>query len=267
MVRTMVALGSDSPKAILIVENEPSASISLRYSLEAAGYGVRLAKTAAEALRLFDESAPDLMLLDLVLPDQSGLDVCRRLRATARGEHTVIIVLSARAEEADRVASFEVGADDFVTKPFSIGELLLRIQARLSNGARALSPAPPVADLSDDGSAPGRLVLGPLRVERASHRVFLDQREITLSAQEMRLLVFLAADPNKMRTRRELLTEVWGYHPEATSRTLDTHIKRLRDKFGAFASMIQTVHGVGYRFALPGQQSDDQAHPPAKRRR
>src|SRR5450631_1501076 len=254
MVRTMVALGSDSPKTILIVENEPSASISLRYSLEAAGYGVRLAKTAAEALRLFDESPPDLMLLDLVLPDQSGLDVCRRLRATARGEHTVIIVLSA-------------GAEDFVTKPFSIGELLLRIQARLSNGARALSPAPPIADLSDDGSAPGRLVLGRLRIERASHRVFLDQREITLSAQEMRLLVFLAADPNKMRTRRELLTEVWGYHPEATSRTLDTHIKRLRDKFGAFASMIQTVHGVGYRFALPGQPSDDLAHSPAKRRR
>jgi two-component system phosphate regulon response regulator PhoB len=166
------------------------------------------------------------------------------------------------------VASFEVGADDFVTKPFSIGELLLRIQARLSNGAHAASPAPQVAlDLSDDGSAPGRLVLGPLRIERASHRVFLGPQEITLSAQEMRLLVFLASDPNKMRSRRELLTAVWGYHPEATSRTLDTHIKRLRDKFGAFASMIQTVHGVGYRFALLAQAGHETTSSASKRRR
>jgi two-component system phosphate regulon response regulator PhoB len=263
----MVALGSKTPRSILIVEDEPSSSIPLRYSLEAAGYGVRLAKTAAEALRLFDESLPDLMLLDLVLPDRSGLDLCRQLRATAQEERTVIIVLSARAEEADRVASFEVGADDFVTKPFSIGELLLRIQARLSNGVHVVPADSPSHGPADDGAVPGRLVLGPLRIERASHRVFLGQQEITLSAQEMRLLVFLASDPNKMRARRELLTAVWGYHPEATSRTLDTHIKRLRDKFGAFASMIQTVHGVGYRFSPLGPQSDDRTHSTAKRRR
>ena len=265
MVRSMVALGSKTPRSILVVEDEPSGSISLRYSLEAAGYVVRLAKTASEALRLFHESAPELILLDLVLPDHSGLDLCRSLRATAQGRNTVIIVLSARAEEADRVASFEVGADDFVTKPFSIGELLLRIQARLSNGAQAASPAP--HGPSDNSDAPGRLVLGPLRIERSSHRVFLGPQEITLSAQEMRLLVFLASDPNKMRSRRELLTAVRGYHPEATSRTLDTHIKRLRDKFGAHASMIQTVHGVGYRFALLGQASHETTLSASKRRR
>jgi len=264
MVRSMVALGSDTPRTILIVEDEPADSISLRYSLEAAGYAVRLAKTGADALRLFDEALPDLVLLDLTLPDQSGLEVCRQIRARLAKKRSVVIVLSARAEEADRVASFEYGADDFVTKPFSIGELLLRIQARLHTGARTVAAAnPPVEHANNDD----RLVMGPLVVEKASHRAFLGGRELALSAQEMRLLVFLAAEPNKLRTRRDLLTAVWGYHPEATSRTLDTHIKRLRDKFGTFASMIQTVHGVGYRFALLGQTSHETTPSASKRRR
>lgn len=262
-MRTMVAMGSRGPRNILVVEDEPSDSVSLRYSLEAAGYSVRLAKTIADALRLFGATPPDLVLLDPVLPDGSGLELCRRIRKMSQPQRTVIVVLSARAEEEDRVAAFELGADDFVTKPFSTSELLLRIQARLGDGDH--TAIPPAVASPDPGFALRPLVAGPLRIDRDSHRVFLAQRELTLSVQEVRLLTFLASQPDRMRSRRELLTAVWGYHPDATSRTLDTHIKRLRDKFGSWASMIQTVHGVGYRFALSPQTGQKSA--PSKRRR
>ncbi len=150
------------------------------------------------------------------------------------------------------MAGFEVGADDFVTKPFSLRELMLRIEVRLRGRQSPEQTAvtePPGQDGPDE-----RLRLGPLEIDRAGHRVFLAGKEINFSAQEMRLLSYFANSPGKMCSRKELLTEVWGYQPEVSSRTLDTHVKRLRDKFGSMAWLIQTVHGVGYRLAEPEQR-------------
>ncbi len=209
--------------------------------------------TGEDALRLFTEFRPHLVLIDVSLPDIPGFEVCRRIRTSSMSSQPAIIIATADAREGDRVAGFEVGADDFVAKPFSLDELILRIHARLqgrstSEGTTMMAHhAPPDGKVEDDRY----LALGPLEIDRASHRAFLSGREINLSVQEMRLLVYLASEPGKMHARQDLLTAVWGYHPQATSRTLDTHIKRLRDKFGPLATMLQTVHGVGYRLTLP----------------
>jgi two-component system phosphate regulon response regulator PhoB len=136
-----------------------------------------------------------------------------------------------------------------VTKPFSIRELVLRIDARLKARRPAAEPQP-TAEAAQPPEAGGRMKVGPLEIDRAEHRVFVSGQEIRVSPLEMRLLLFLVATPGKMRPRKELLTEVWGYHPEVSSRTLDTHIKRIRDKFGDHGDLIQTVRGVGYRIAV-----------------
>jgi two-component system phosphate regulon response regulator PhoB len=163
-----------------------------------------------------------------------------------------VVILTAKTGESDRVAGFEVGADDFVTKPFSLRELMLRIEVRLRARQGAELAASDEA-LVNEGTDE-RLTLGPLEIDRAGHRVLLSGEEVSFSAQEMRLLAYMASSPGKMHTRRELLTEVWGYRPDVSSRTLDTHVKRIRDKFGPLAWMIQTVHGVGYRLAKPQQR-------------
>jgi two-component system phosphate regulon response regulator PhoB len=251
----MPRTASQVQERILLVEEDPSLGDSLSYSLEAAGYTVETAGDGRQALDICLRTKPHLVLLGLDLPDQSGLDVCRALRLQRSGPgRPAIVIVTARCEEADRVAAFEVGADDFVGKPFSPSELLLRIRAHLrlrpaSVAADATPPAGPAADRR-------RTILGPLAIDRASHRVFLAGKEVNLSVQEMRLLTFLADEPGRLRTRRQLLTAVWNYHPEASSRTLDTHIKRLRDKFEAHAAMIQTVHGVGYRIAPDATASE-----------
>ncbi len=245
----MLGMASQGASRILLVEDDPSRSSALRYSLEAAGYQVQVATTAKQAVLSWSEFKPDLLLLDAVLPDTSGFEVCRQLRAGKAHPQPAIIIVSTQAQESDRVTAFEVGADDFVAKPFGLSELLLRIQLRLQArdpGGRATGEGARRGEPHFD-----RLTVGPLEIDRTSHRVFLSGQEINLSVQEMRLLNFLAAEPGRMHTRKELLTVVWGYHPDATSRTLDTHIKRLRDKFGPLASMIQTVHGIGYRMTLP----------------
>ena len=240
------------------MEDDPTFSSSLCYSLEAAGYQVKLARTGEDALRQFSEFSPDMILLDTVLPDISGFEVCRKIRASTSRQQPAIIIATAKAQETDRVAGFEVGADDFVSKPFSLSELLLRIQARLQGrGTSETAATVPPAQEEGEVVAIQRISLGPLEIDRASHRVFLSAKEINLSVQEMRLLTYLASEPGKMHTRRDLLSAVWGYHPEAASRTLDTHVKRLRDKFGAFATMIQTVHGVGYRLTMPLPRTRD----------
>lgn len=266
MLRSSVAAGRGLTRRVLVVaHDDPAASSAFQYSLEVAGYQVEMAGTGEEGLRRFDQFCPDLILLDIELPDVSGLDVCRKIRARVDTPQPAIIVVTSRTQEADRIAGFAAGADDFVAKPFSLSELLLRIRARLPGRP---SGAPAVSTDASDDSEQGRVTLGPLEIDKASHRVFLMDKELNLSVQEMRLLNYLASDPGRMRTRRELLTAVWGYHPEATSRTVDTHVKRLRDKFGALATMIQTAHGVGYRLtvAIPGPpKPEEPGHKPRRR--
>jgi two-component system phosphate regulon response regulator PhoB len=237
-----------SPSRILVVEDEADLSTSLSYSLRAGGYDVQEADCGEAALQGVARFHPELVVLDIMLPDMSGFEVCRRIRASAE-EQPAVVMLTAKTQELDRVAGFEVGADDYVTKPFSIRELMLRIEARLK------SHRPAHNDLGLEGKdvpekPEERVRVGPLIIDKAEHRVFVEQEEIHVSALEMRLLLYLARTPGKMRTRKELLTEVWGYHPEVLSRTLDTHIKRIRDKFGEAGEVIQTVRGVGYRLAV-----------------
>jgi two-component system phosphate regulon response regulator PhoB len=244
----------DSPKSqkerVLVVEDEADISDSLAYALRANGYEVSVADRGALALEAVGTFQPDLVLLDLMLPDMSGMDICRQLRSSKSPQQPVVIILSARAQEVDRVVGFEIGADDYVAKPFSIRELMLRIEARLKAREAVIGTA--AAQEAASGKKGAKVfVMRNLRVDESAHRAFVDDKEIHVSALEMRLLLNLLRAPSLMRTRRELLTDVWGYHPEVASRTVDTHIKRLRDKLDTAADLLQTVRGVGFRLADP----------------
>jgi two-component system phosphate regulon response regulator PhoB len=245
---------------VLVVEDEADISNSLAYALRASGYEVLVAERGASALEALGTFLPDLVLLDLMLPDMSGIAICRRLRKSTTPNQPAVIILSARAQEVDRVVGFEIGADDYVAKPFSIRELMLRIEVRLK--ARAAFIGTTVAQEAASGQkSPRVFALRNLRVDEAAHRAFVDDKEIHVSALEMRLLLNLFRAPALMRTRRELLTDVWGYHPEVASRTVDTHIKRLRDKLDTAADLLQTVRGVGFRLANPAGPDEPSEEP------
>jgi two-component system phosphate regulon response regulator PhoB len=236
---------AETPKneRVLVVEDEADLGNTVAYALRASGYDAQVADRGESALGALQSFSPDLILLDLMLPDMSGLDVCRKVRSRRDSQQPAIIMVTARAEEVDRVVGFEVGADDYVVKPFSVRELMLRIQARLKARKAALGTT--IAEQpTDDG-----LSLDNLRVDTTSHRVFVGESEVHVSALEMKLLVELFRAPGRMLTRRQLLTKVWGYHPDVASRTVDTHMKRLRDKLGEAAPLLQTVRGVGFRLA------------------
>jgi two-component system phosphate regulon response regulator PhoB len=250
----MGALSSHKDR-ILVVEDEVDLSSSLAYALNANGYEAQIAGRGELAIQALDTFKPDLVLLDIMLPDMSGLEICRKLRGSANPRQPAVIILSARVQEIDRVVGFEVGADDYVVKPFSVRELMLRIEARLRMRKAATEASSLKAAVSADKSVV-TFTLRNLHVDESAHRVFVDTSEIHVSALEMRVLVYLFKSPGRMRTRRELLTEVWGYHPEVASRTVDTHIKRLRDKLGTAADLLQTVRGVGFRLADPDQSND-----------
>ncbi|MBW2281738.1 MAG: response regulator [Deltaproteobacteria bacterium] len=221
---------------ILVVDDEPDLLELVRFNLEDAGYGVEVASSGSAALEVLRRSVPDLLVLDLMLPDVSGTEICRRVRSDARLANLPVIMLTARSSEIDRVVGFEVGADDYVTKPFSPRELVLRVQAVLRRRAAA----------DDDAET---LECGDLRVERSSHRCCVADEEVQLTAKEFRLLEALMSRPGRVLTRERLLDEVWGSDITVTRRTIDTHLKRLREKLGTAGDLIETVRGVGYRFA------------------
>ena len=249
---------------VLVVEDEVDISDSLAYALRASGYEVLVADRGTLALEALDTFLPDLVLLDLMLPDMSGIDICRRLRNSKSPKQPVVIIVSARAQEVDRVVGFEIGADDYVAKPFSIRELILRIEARLKAREAVMGTAA-AQEAARGQKSPKVFVLRNLRVDESAHRAFVDDKEIHVSALEMRLLLNLLRAPSLMRTRRELLTDVWGYHPEVASRTVDTHIKRLRDKLDTAADLLQTVRGVGFRLADPAGASGQSEDPDGKK--
>jgi two-component system phosphate regulon response regulator PhoB len=220
---------------VLVVEDEADLREVLRYALSDGGHEVQVTETGASGLTRAFETLPDVVLLDLMLPDISGLDVCRMLRRDTRTKHARIIMVSARGEEADRVAGFELGADDYVVKPFSTRELLLRVGAQLRRGS--------------ESPESGELQFAGIRIERDSHRAFAGENELTLTSLEFRLLVVLLERRGRVQTRATLLTDVWGLESETETRTVDTHVKRLREKLGQHGDLIQTVRGVGYRLA------------------
>jgi two-component system phosphate regulon response regulator PhoB len=184
-----------------------------------------------------------------MLPDISGFDVCRQLRANKATSECAVVMLTARGEETDRVTGFEVGADDYIVKPFSVRELLLRVDAILR---RLKSPEP-----SDTGT----VVFGHLKMDRAAHRIWVDDEEIELTALEFKLLATLYDRRNRVQSRSELLDVVWGISADVTTRTVDTHVKRLREKLKRSRHYLETVRGVGYRFvAEAGEEQSGETH-------
>lgn len=222
---------------ILIVDDEQDILDVLEFNLGQAGYEVVSAATGKEGLELAVTLKPDLVVLDLMLPDLSGTEVCRLLRNSPAGKQIPVLMLSARGDEIDRVVGFELGADDYVTKPFSVRELLLRVRA-------VLRRAVPQAPTNQARSAR----FGVLRIDRDAHRVWVEEEEVVLTALEFKLLVTLFERKNRVQTRSSLLEHVWGIHAHISTRTVDAHVKRLREKLGAARDYVETVRGVGYRF-------------------
>lgn len=221
---------------ILIVEDEPDLQRTLEYTLQREGYQTRTASNGKGALEhLSADPPPDLVLLDLMLPDFSGTEICRRLRAQERTRATPVIMITARADEIDRVVGFEVGADDYVTKPFSVRELMLRVRAILRRAQAEPADATPQS-------------FGRLRVDEDAHRVWVDDVEVKLTALEFRLLATFMSRRGRVQTRELLLSDVWGISADVTTRTVDTHVKRLREKLGEAGDYVETVRGVGYRW-------------------
>jgi two-component system phosphate regulon response regulator PhoB len=225
---------------ILVVEDEADIRQILAWNLGQNGYEVLLAERGGQALSMAREARPDLVLLDLMLPDISGLEVCRSLKQDASLRSVPVIMLTARSEEIDRVVGFELGADDYVVKPFSVRELVLRIQAviRRTQAAGAAT-----------AGSESELRFGRLRADRQAHRVWVDGQEVPLTPLEMRLLWTLFERRGRVQSRGTLLDEVWEASPENNTRTVDTHVKRLREKLGPAGAYVETVRGVGYRFA------------------
>jgi two-component system phosphate regulon response regulator PhoB len=225
---------------ILVVEDEPDIQELLRFNLAQAGWTVETASTGNEALASLRSHAPDLVVLDLMLPDVSGTDICREIRSDPRLADLPVVMLTARAEEVDRVVGFELGADDYVTKPFSPRELVLRLRAVLRR-KQPLPAAPADAD--------PLLTHGPLRLDVGRHRCEVGEEGVELTAKEFGLLAALMSRPGRVLSREQLLEEVWGSEISVTLRTIDTHLKRLREKLGEAGPLIETVRGVGYRFS------------------
>jgi two-component system phosphate regulon response regulator PhoB len=221
---------------ILIIEDEPDIRKTLEYNISREGYDVVSASSLLEAKSQIESDSFSLILLDLMLPDGSGLDLCREIKSDKEKSPVPIIILTAKDDEVDKVVGFELGADDYVTKPFSVRELILRMKAVLKRGEK-----------KSDNVEVQRL-FGQLSIDTESHEVFVDNNEITLTALEFKLLCQLVDRRGRVQSRDQLLSDVWGYSAEVTTRTVDTHIKRLREKLGSMGKYVQTIRGVGYKF-------------------
>jgi len=226
---------------VLVIEDEPDLQKVLEYNLRLAGHEVVAALRAEDGLKLARERKPDLVILDLMLPDLPGTEVCKSMKRDPKTKSIPVLMLTAKGSEIDRVVGFELGADDYVVKPFSVRELVLRIEAIMRRGQ------------SEERSTRSSIEFGILRVDLEAHRVWVADREVDLTALEFNLLVTLYDRRNRVQNRTTLLDDVWGIEASITTRTVDTHVKRLREKLGQAGNYIETVRGVGYRFAeTPG---------------
>jgi DNA-binding response OmpR family regulator len=230
----MLPTASVMPK-ILVVDDEPDAIELLKVNLKSAGYDVTTAADGDEALKKARSLLPDLIILDLMLPEVDGLEVCKILRRDQRVCATPIIMLTAKAAEIDRVLGLELGADDYVTKPFSPRELVLRVKRLL----RAGSPT---------GAKEDVITLKELTIDIPRHQASVKGKAIDLTATEFKLLTVLAQRRGRVQSREQLLQDVWEYDNLIDTRTVDTHMRRLREKLGPAAKYLDTVRGVGYRF-------------------
>ena len=223
---------------ILVIEDEPDIRRNLEYNLGREGFKASSVGSLDEANEKLKSKKFDLILLDLMLPDGSGLDLCKKIKSNSETEATPIIILTAKDDEVDKVVGFELGADDYVTKPFSVRELILRVKAILK---RSETKTKEVVEVERQ--------FGDLKIDVDSHEVHVDSQLIELTALEFRLLKELVDKRGRVQSRDQLLSEVWGYNAEVTTRTVDTHIKRLREKLGSMGKYVQTIRGVGYKFS------------------
>ncbi|HEY2028564.1 MAG TPA: response regulator [Myxococcales bacterium] len=221
---------------VLLIDDEPDIVRVLDFALQQAGFDVDSAPDAATGLLRIREQQPDAVLLDLMLPDLSGTEVCRQLKSSPKTRSLPVIMLTARGDEVDRVVGFELGADDYIVKPFSVREVVLRVRAVLRRGAPG------------EGQEK-RDRLGPLLLDHEAHRAFVDGEEIELTALEFRLLSTFMERAGRVQTREQLLRDVWEMAGDLQTRTVDTHVKRLREKLKAGRDLIETVRGLGYRMS------------------
>ncbi len=221
-------------QTILIIEDEKDIRELLVYNLRKDGYAILDSGDGKEGLDMARSKLPDLILLDLMLPGLDGLSVCRELERGANTASIPVIMLTAKGEEMDRVVGLELGADDYMVKPFSVRELLLRIRNILKRHVQA--------------AAGGSLSRHGLSLDPGAHKAAVEGVSIDLTATEFRLLENMLRHAGQVRSREQLLDDVWGYHFEGYARTVDTHMRRLRAKLGAAADLLETVRGVGYRF-------------------
>ena len=227
-----------SKDKILLVEDEPDLLQTLAFNFESEGYKVAKALDGKEAMKfLEDDDSISLVILDLMLPDMSGLDICRRIRATDNLKDILVIMVTAKGEEVDRVVGFEVGADDYVVKPYSVRELLLRVGGMLKRSSKE--------NQSNDKDL---VEYEDLKIDNNKHKVYLSDEKISLTSKEFKLLKHLLLKADKVQSRDNLLEKVWGYNNDVTTRTVDTHIKRLRSKIGKYGDKIETIRGEGYLF-------------------
>mgnify|MGYP001284699588 FL=1 len=227
-----------SKDKILLVEDEPDLLQTLAFNFENEGYKVAKALDGKEAIKfLEDDDSISLVILDLMLPDMSGLDICRHIRATDNLKDILVIMVTAKGEEVDRVVGFEVGADDYVVKPYSVRELLLRVGGMLKRSSKE--------NQSNDKDL---VEYEDLKIDNNKHKVYLSDEKISLTSKEFKLLKHLLLKADKVQSRDNLLEKVWGYNNDVTTRTVDTHIKRLRSKIGKYGDKIETIRGEGYLF-------------------
>ncbi len=226
--------------SVLLVDDERDLLSLLDFNLRAAGFETLLATTGEQALSILRRRVPELVLLDLMLPDVSGNEVCRQIKADPRTRQVPVVMLTAKGSELDRVVGFEVGADDYVTKPFSVRELALRLQAVLRRAGKGRhSERPPES-------------VGPIRVDVDAHRAYADGSEVDLTPLEFKLLTTMMSRLGRVQSREQLLEDVWDMSADIATRTVDTHVKRLREKLGSGRELLETVRGVGYRLVDPG---------------
>ena len=226
---------------ILVIEDEPDINKTISYNLLTEGFEPISAYNLLEADNWIQSNSPDLILLDLMLPDGSGLDFCKRIKSKNKFNNIPIIILTAKDDEVDKVVGFELGADDYVTKPFSVRELILRIKAILKRKT--------ITSHSENVDSNESKEFGKLKIDADSHEVFIDNNEVILTALEFKLLKHLVDRRGRVQTRDQLLSDVWGYSAQITTRTVDTHVKRLREKLGIMGKHVETIRGVGYRFS------------------
>ena len=227
-----------SKDKILLVEDEPDLLQTLAFNFENEGYKVAKALDGKEAMKfLEDDDSFSLVSLDLMLPDMSGFYICRHIRAADNLKDILVIMVTAKGEEVDRVVGFEVGADDYVVKPYSVRELLLRVGGMLKRSSKEKQ--------SNDKDL---VEYEDLKIDNNKHKVYLSDEKISLTSKEFKLLKHLLLKADKVQSRDNLLEKVWGYNNDVTTRTVDTHIKRLRSKIGKYGDKIETIRGEGYLF-------------------